>query len=51
MAAQLAAAVEGGSMHLMDLSVGFMGSTPIVGGTVPVAVGAAWASALKKLMS
>lgn len=39
---------RGGSMHLIDLSVGFMGSTPIVGGTVPLAVGAAWASLLKK---
>lgn len=34
---------RGGSMHLVDLSVGFGGSTPIVGGTVPIAVGAAWA--------
>lgn len=39
---------RGGSMHLIDLSVGFMGATPIVGGTVPLAVGAAWASKLKK---
>jgi TPP-dependent pyruvate/acetoin dehydrogenase alpha subunit len=38
---------RGGSMHLIDLKVGFLGSTPIVGGTVPLAVGAAWASALK----
>jgi len=38
---------RGGSMHLIDQSVGFMGSTPIVGGTVPVAVGAAWASKLR----
>ncbi len=38
---------RGGSMHLIDPSVGFMGSTPIVGGTVPVAVGAAWASTLR----
>jgi TPP-dependent pyruvate/acetoin dehydrogenase alpha subunit len=37
---------RGGSMHLIDQSVGFMGSTPIVGGTVPIAVGAAWASKL-----
>ncbi len=29
----------GGSMHLIDKSVGFMGSTAIVGGTIPVAVG------------
>lgn len=39
---------RGGSMHLIDLSVGFMGATPIVGGTIPLAVGAAWASALTK---
>lgn len=39
---------RGGSMHLIDLKVGFMGATPIVGGTVPLAVGSAWASALKK---
>lgn len=38
---------RGGSMHLIDLDAGFMGSTPIVGGTVPLAVGAAWASSLK----
>ena len=37
---------RGGSMHLIDLSVSFMGSTPIVGGTVPLAVGAAWTSKL-----
>ena len=29
----------GGSMHLIDTSVGFMGSTAIVGNTIPVAVG------------
>lgn len=39
---------RGGSMHLIDLDVQFMGSTPIVGGTVPLAVGTAWASKLKK---
>lgn len=38
---------RGGSMHLIDLSVGFMGATPIVGGTVPLAVGSAWASKLQ----
>lgn len=37
---------RGGSMHLIDLGVGFMGATPIVGGTVPLAVGSAWAAAL-----
>ena len=30
---------KGGSMHLIDLDVGFMGSTAIVGGTIPVGVG------------
>mgnify|MGYP006431134497 FL=1 len=38
---------RGGSMHLIDLDVGFMGSTPIVGGTVPLAVGDAWSAKLK----
>ncbi len=33
------AAGKGGSMHLIDRSVGFMGSTAIVGNTVPVGVG------------
>jgi Pyruvate/2-oxoglutarate dehydrogenase complex, dehydrogenase (E1) component, eukaryotic type, alpha subunit len=32
---------KGGSMHLIDESVGFMGSTAIVGGTVPIGVGLA----------
>jgi pyruvate dehydrogenase E1 component alpha subunit len=35
---------KGGSMHLLDLSVGYMGSAPIVGATIPVAVGSAFAS-------
>ena len=39
---------RGGSMHMIDLDVGFMGATPIVGGTVPLAVGSAWASQLQK---
>lgn len=38
---------RGGSMHLTDLSAGFVASTPIVGGIIPVAVGAAWAIALR----
>ncbi len=38
---------RGGSMHIIDQRVGFMGSTPIVGGTVPLAVGAAWAACLQ----
>ena len=39
---------RGGSMHLIDVEAGFVGATPIVGGTVPLAVGAAWASALRQ---
>ena len=38
---------KGGSMHLVDLSVGFLGSAPIVGCTIPVAVGAAMGSMMK----
>lgn len=38
---------RGGSMHLVDLSVGFLGSTPIVGGSIPVGVGAAFGSMLQ----
>jgi len=37
---------RGGSMHLIDIQAGFMGATPIVGGTVPLAVGSAWADQL-----
>jgi TPP-dependent pyruvate/acetoin dehydrogenase alpha subunit len=32
---------RGGSMHLSDLDAGFVASTPIVGSTIPIAVGAA----------
>jgi pyruvate dehydrogenase E1 component alpha subunit len=32
---------RGGSMHLVDLSVGFEGSTAIVGNTIPIGVGLA----------
>ena len=39
---------KGGSMHLVDLSVGFMGSTSIVGNTIPVGVGAAMANQLHR---
>ena len=38
---------RGGSMHLLDLSVNFFGSTPIVGGTIPIAVGTALASKMR----
>lgn len=39
---------RGGSMHLIDLDRGFLGSTPIVAGTIPVAVGAALSVSIKK---
>jgi TPP-dependent pyruvate/acetoin dehydrogenase alpha subunit len=39
---------KGGSMHLIDESVGFMGSTAIVGGTVPLGVGLALSTSLKR---
>ena len=34
----------GGSMHLIDLSVNFLGTTPIVASIIPVAVGTAFTS-------
>jgi TPP-dependent pyruvate/acetoin dehydrogenase alpha subunit len=37
----------GGSMHLCAPDVGFMGSTSIVGGTIPVGVGLAFANKLQ----
>ncbi|MCR9214747.1 MAG: thiamine pyrophosphate-dependent dehydrogenase E1 component subunit alpha [Proteobacteria bacterium] len=39
---------KGGSMHLVDEAVGFMGSTAIVGGTVPVGVGLAYSLMLNE---
>lgn len=36
----------GGSMHLVDREVNFLGSTPIVASIVPVATGVAWAAKL-----
>jgi TPP-dependent pyruvate/acetoin dehydrogenase alpha subunit len=38
---------RGGSMHLIDESCGFMGSTSIVGGTIPVGTGLALSISLK----
>jgi TPP-dependent pyruvate/acetoin dehydrogenase alpha subunit len=38
---------KGGSMHLVDLSVGFLGATPIVGSTIAIGAGAAFASHLR----
>lgn len=40
---------KGGSMHLVDLSVGFLGATPIVASTIPMGVGAAFGAAMQKL--
>ncbi|HVX14857.1 MAG TPA: thiamine pyrophosphate-dependent dehydrogenase E1 component subunit alpha [Pirellulales bacterium] len=37
----------GGSMHLIDLAAGFVGATPIVGSTIPISVGLAFASLLR----
>ena len=39
---------KGGSMHLTDQAAGFIGATPIVGSTVPIAVGAALTSQLRE---
>lgn len=39
---------NGGSMHLIDLNCNFWGSTSIVGGTIPVGVGLAFADKLRK---
>lgn len=38
---------RGGSQHLIDLSVNFLGATPIVGETIPIAVGCAFANNYK----
>lgn len=37
----------GGSMHIIDYNVGFKGSVPIVGATIPIATGAGLASKKK----
>lgn len=39
---------RGGSMHLVDLAVGFLGATPIVGSTIPIAVGAALGAVMRE---
>ena len=39
---------RGGSMHLIDTSVNFLGATPILGGTIPIAVGAALSSKMQE---
>jgi TPP-dependent pyruvate/acetoin dehydrogenase alpha subunit len=38
---------RGGSMHLIDLEKGFLGSSAIVGNSIPVGVGVAYANQLK----
>lgn len=38
---------RGGSMHLVDLEKGFLGSSAIVGNSIPVGVGVAYAKQLK----
>ncbi len=38
---------KGGSMHLLDVEQGFFGASAIVGGTIPMGVGFAWASQLE----
>lgn len=38
---------KGGSMHLIDLSAGFLGATPIVGSIIPIAVGVAFGSVMQ----
>jgi TPP-dependent pyruvate/acetoin dehydrogenase alpha subunit len=39
---------KGGSMHIADISLGVLGADGIVGGGIPIAVGAAYALQLKK---
>ena len=39
---------KGGSMHLTDVKAGFIASTPIVGSTIPIAVGNALGNKLKR---
>jgi pyruvate dehydrogenase E1 component alpha subunit len=40
---------RGGSQHLIDLSVNFIASAPILGGTIPIAAGVAFSHKLKGL--
>jgi len=39
---------KGGSMHLVDLQAGILGTTPIVAGIIPVATGVAFGTQMKK---
>ena len=38
---------KGGSMHLYDKEAGLIAAVPIVGSTIPIGVGVAWAKKLK----
>ena len=38
---------KGGSMHLIDLDAGLIAAVPIVGSTIPIAVGASWGTVMK----
>lgn len=38
---------KGGSMHLIDVAAGFLGAVPVVGSTIPIAVGVALATQLR----
>ena len=40
---------KSGSMHLIDLSHGFLGAVPIVGSSIPIAVGVAFGIKIKKM--
>ncbi len=40
---------KGGSMHLIDLKAGFLGAIPIVGSSIPLATGTAFASKMQGL--
>jgi TPP-dependent pyruvate/acetoin dehydrogenase alpha subunit len=40
---------HGGSMHITDPEIGFMGSMPIVAGTIPIAVGAGYGKKLNSV--
>jgi len=38
---------KGGSMHLVDISAGFLGAVPIVASSIPIAVGVAFGSMMR----
>lgn len=40
---------KGGSMHLIDIQAGLIAAVPIVGSTIPIGVGLAWANKLDNL--